>query len=194
MSSIDAADAFVCLLANWHLRQLVATSADKVTKRMTAEGIPAKQECIHCQNDCAVSDAERCLTGGVSKPHRLPDIVQKNNDEYQSEVKKITMNVLQDERKGSLSYVSLSRLAYGARRRISPECLVISSAIVITGEAKAAGSPENDQRRRPWEPAWEPIRFWPKPAVGGITKQLRGVKRRQVRTKAIMVALERCPG
>jgi hypothetical protein len=96
MSSVETTDASVCLLANWHLRQLVATSANKVTKRMTTERIPAKQERIHCQDDCAVTDAERCLAGGVGKPQRLPDVVQENHYEYQCEVKKITMNVLQD--------------------------------------------------------------------------------------------------
>src|SRR5262245_16212108 len=104
------------------------------------------------------------------------------------------MDVLQDKRKRTLAQITLSWFTYCARRWVSPECFVISSAIIITGETKAAGSPEDYQRRRPWKPAWEPGRLCTEPAVGRITKQFRGVERRQVRTEPVVVTLERCPG
>src|SRR5215471_7413305 len=99
MSSVETAHASISLLTNRHFRQLVAASPDKVAKRMATERVTTKQDCIHSKNDCAVTDSERRLASGASKPHRLPCIVQENNDEHQREVKKITMDVLQDERK-----------------------------------------------------------------------------------------------
>src|SRR5262252_9008797 len=101
------------------------------------------------------------------------------------------MDVLQDQRERTLSQITLTWFTYGARRRIGPERFVISSAIVITGETKPPGSPEDYQCRRPWEPAWEPRRLWSKPTVSRVTKQLRGIERRQVRTEPVMVTLER---
>ena len=56
------------------------------------------------------------------------------------EIQKISMNVLQDQRKFSLAAIVVTRLAYGTCRRVGPKRFVISAAIVVAGEAKSAGT------------------------------------------------------
>ena len=90
------------------------------------------------------------------------------------------MEILHDQRKTSLAEIGLARLADGAGGRVGPERLIVGAAIVVTGEAKQAGDPENQQRGRERQKAGEPGRLGTEPGVRRIAEDLRGVERRDV--------------
>jgi hypothetical protein len=69
--------------------------------------------------------------------------VRQDEDEEQGEIKKIAMNVLNYQRKRILTEISLTRFAHGTGRRISPECLIVSTAIVVARNTKTRGSPKD---------------------------------------------------
>src|SRR5687767_3110246 len=104
------------------------------------------------------------------------------------------MHVLQDKRKALFTAVVASRLRHRAGRRICPKCFVVSAAIVVTGEAKTAGCPENDESRRKRQPQRPPGRARSEPAVLRLAKNLRRIERRQVWPPVVVVTLKRCPG
>ncbi len=111
---------------------------------MTTERITAEKKDICRQNYRADTDAEGTnIRRRVGEPKRIPDIVNEKDDKNQREVKKITMNVLQNKRKLSLAEIMRARLADGTRGRVCPERFVIRAAIVITSETKTRRSPEN---------------------------------------------------
>ena len=68
------------------------------------------------------------------------------------------MDVLQDQRERLLTAIALARLADRAGRRVRPERLVVGAAVVVAGEAEAAGRPQNQQRRGKRERARPPAR------------------------------------
>src|SRR5215813_14413994 len=105
---------------------------------MTTNCIAAEQDKIDCKDDRTDTDPK-----SVRKPERLPNIVRKNQKEQQREVKKVAVNILHDERKRTLAQITFAWLAYGACRRISPECFVVGAAIIVTGEAESARGPKN---------------------------------------------------
>src|SRR4029077_8494474 len=117
-------------------------------KRMAAKGVAGKQNDVNSQHNRADTHAKRSSTGRIGKPKRLPNVDGKNHYKNQREIKKITMDVLHDEREGTFAQISLARLAHRAGRRISPEGLVIGASIIIAGEPEPARRPENQERGR----------------------------------------------
>src|SRR6266404_6249854 len=103
------------------------------------------------------------------------------------------MHVLHYERERSFAPVAFARLTDSTRRRISPECFVIRAAVVVTGDTKSRGCPQNQQSRRENEPAGPPARFRSKPTVWRIAKNFRRIKRRNVIAKEIILSLKRSP-
>ena len=81
------------------------------------------------------------------------------------------MYVLDDQGEGSLPEVGFARLAYGARRWIGPERLVVSAAIVVASETESAGRPQ-DQHGGCY-PDRHPCRRFAEPGiVPGFAEQL----------------------
>src|SRR5688500_18402124 len=103
---------------------------------MTAKRITAQEKNICSQNYRAESDAET-----VFKPKCLPRVVREKNNKNQCQIKKITMNILQNQRKCALAAIIMTRFADGAAYRVSPKRLVIRAAIVITGKTKSGRRP-----------------------------------------------------
>src|SRR5580658_6350705 len=103
------------------------------------------------------------------------------------------MKILQDKGKGMLSQISLAGLAHRARRRIGPERFVIRAAVVVTGHAKQAGYPENEQSRRKRQIARVPTRLRTKQRMRRAAEKLGRIERRDVRPKGVMAVLERRP-
>src|SRR5262245_29992268 len=99
VSAIEAAYAAIRFLTERRLGKLIDATADKVSQRMTSEGIAAEKNHVKGQHDGSDADPEgdvcRCH---VSKPHRLPDIVREENQKEQREIHEVTMHVLHDER------------------------------------------------------------------------------------------------
>src|SRR5438067_1772643 len=161
---------------------------------VTSEREAAKQNHIEQKHQRADADAERRFARGrIDKPECFPNVDREHDDEEEREIEKIPVDVLHDQREGTLAQISLPRFADRARRRISPEGFVIRAAIVIAGQPQAAGGPENEQRRRKQEPARPPRRLRSEPTVGRGAENLGRIKRREIGAEKIMVPLERSP-
>src|SRR6185369_11128988 len=142
-----------------------------MTKRVTTEGVTAKQNRIDGKNNCPVTDPKTDLPRRVREPHSLPRIVQEDHDEREREIKKIPVHVLKNQRKRTLAEITLAGLAYRARRRVRPERFVISASVVVTRQPKAAGRPKDNQCGRPRKPRRKPRGLRAEPTVQRIAEQ-----------------------
>src|ERR1700722_12302750 len=104
------------------------------------------------------------------------------------------MEILQDQGKASFAKILLTWLTDSTRRWISPEGLVIGTPVVITGEPKKPGNPQDEKRRREAEKAGVPGRLGPEECVRRRAEQLGRIKRRDIGAKGVVVALPRRPG
>src|SRR5689334_1078607 len=123
--------------------------------------------------------------------HGLPNIIRQNPDEDDRNIHKVAMHVLHDQRKRTFTEISFARLANGACGRISPERFVIRASIIVAGQPKSAGRPENEQRGRKQKPTGPPNWFAAKPRVRRVSKNFRRIKRRNVITEKIIASLKR---
>src|SRR5438105_4247968 len=162
--AVERACAAVGGAADARASQLVAPAAHEVAQRVAAQRVAAEEDHVHGQHERAQADAEGdAARHGIGEPHRLPDVVEKDDEEHQGEVEEVAVDVLQDERERALAEVALAWLAHRARRRIGPECLVVRAAVVVAGHAEAAGGPQDEQggrerqrHRPPCRPEAEP--------------------------------------
>ena len=69
------------------------------------------------------------------------------------EIKKIAVNVLNDQREIFFAQIRFARFADGAVDRVGPERLVIRAAIIIAGETETGRNPQNQKCRRERQPA-----------------------------------------
>jgi hypothetical protein len=120
---------------------LIAKAADQVAQRMATEGVTAEEDHIDREGECADADPK-----SIGKTRRFQNVVAEDENKDEREIEKITVNILHDEREGTFAEISLARLAHGAGRWVSPEGLVVGSAIIVTGKPKAAGRPKNQER------------------------------------------------
>src|SRR5262249_37712771 len=112
--AIQATHTLVTARASWRFRELVQKSADQVTQRVTTASIAAEEDDIGCQHERAHAYAKRSLARGVGEPKRLPRVVGEDHDESQGEIKKIAMDILNDQWQRVFSEVTLAWLAHGA--------------------------------------------------------------------------------
>jgi hypothetical protein len=150
----------------------------QVTQRMAAQRAAAEENHAH-------PDAERHRAGrGIGEPQSLPDVVRQEDED---EIEEIAVDVLEDERERALAEIAPARLAHRACRRIGPERLVIDVAVVVVaGEVEAARSPEDEERRGPWDPSRPPAGLALEPTGLGVAEDLRGVERRQIGTGPVV--------
>src|SRR6185312_3388473 len=121
---------------------------------MAGEQIQREQNDIDEQHQRTDADAEVQLLIGARKPEGAYCVIPKEAQEDDGAIKKIAMQVLQDEREFRFAaIISMRRLAHGAARRIHEERPVISFAIVVAGDAEAQRKSQNQQRRRKMPPA-----------------------------------------
>src|ERR1700736_5136516 len=119
-----------------------------MTERVTTERVTAEQDDVQSENDRTDSNTERGFAARIPKPERLPNVDRKDDNKNQRNIKEVAMNVLHDEREGTLSQIRRTRLTDRAGGRIGPKRFVVRAAIVITGKAKPPGRPKNEQRGR----------------------------------------------
>ena len=98
--AVEAAHAIVDLLLGGHVRQLMAIAADEMAQRMTTESIAAQEKYICGQNNRPEIDVKT-----VGKPKGFPGVVREKNNKNQCEIKKITVNILQNQREFSLAAI-----------------------------------------------------------------------------------------
>src|SRR5512141_2542239 len=144
---------------------------------MTAERVSAEQNHVGCEEECAQRDAEMRVASIVGEPHRLPRVMPQEDQKNQREVEEVAMNVLNDQRKRSLSPVFLPRFSHRTRRGIGPERLVVRAAVVVAGETKPCGKWQDYESRREWQKRRPPEWFGAKPRRGRIAEQERRVER-----------------
>src|SRR6516225_3961193 len=162
--------------------------------RMATECVTSKQSHVDRQNDRSDTDSEMRRSCCICEPERLPYVVGEEAQENNCQIEKIPMNVLNDQRKRTLTAIYTSRLSDSASRRISPQRLVVAAAIVVAGHTEPTGRPQNQkrwgkrQKRRP--PGWNRS----KPAMRRVAKQFRRIEGRNIRTKRIVVPLKSRPG
>src|SRR5262249_19527654 len=145
---------------------MIAKTAHQVTKRVTTEGVATKQHQIRQQNERANTHSKPAI-----KPERVPHVARQNDQKDQGKIKKIAVDILQDQRKGALAQVLLPWLAHCTGRGVGPECLVVRAAIIVTGHAKPARRPKNEYRC--CYPRGHPARLGTKPTLIGSAKQFR---------------------
>jgi hypothetical protein len=124
----------------------------------------------------------------------LPGVVREQADEEDTDVEKVAVDILNDEREGFFAAIFFARLADGAGGRVGPEGLVVGAAIVVASEAEAAGRPQDqhgagDKGGEPRGSRAEPGRL-----AGCGAEEDRRIERRKIRAVAVMDALESGPG
>src|SRR5277367_185187 len=103
------------------------------------------------------------------------------------------MDVLDDEREGSLAEIFFARLADGAGRRVGSEGFVGRAAIVVASEPESAGRPKDEHGGG--DGCGQPGGEFAEPGiVTGGAEKLGRIEGRQIRSEAEMIALHRGPG
>src|SRR5882672_7642560 len=116
---------------------------------MAGGQVQGEQHNVYQQNQCANADAKMQLLIGPREPEGSDGVIPEEAQEDDGAIKKIAMEILQDERKtGFAAIVSMRRLAHGAARRVQEERAIVSFAIVIAGHAEAERESQNEECRR----------------------------------------------
>src|SRR4051794_6694976 len=163
---VQTADTVVQFVPRGVFRYLVETAADQVPEGVAAENISGQEHNVDDQNNSSDADSE--AVGEKESPHCIEH--QEGPDDIR-EPQEIAMKVLKNKRKRSFAPICLPWLAHGARRRIGPECLVVSTAVVITSKPEPAGYPKNEQRWRKRQKFWKPVRFAAQDSVWGTAEE-----------------------
>src|SRR4051794_4463934 len=115
---------------------------------MTPKSVTTEENYVHSKDKCAECNSEVRNSVGVGEPHRFPRVMREEDQEHQREVKKISVDVLNDQRERFLAAISFSRFANCARRRVRPEGLVVRAPIVIAGKSESGGERQDYQSWR----------------------------------------------
>src|SRR5579862_1648948 len=132
---------------------------------MASQRVAPQQNHVDDQHQAAHVDAEVTVE---LKP--FPRVGGENDQEWQGDVKKVAVKILKYQRKGMLATEAIARLTHGAGGRICPEGFVICTTVIITSQAETAGRPQDQNRRRKWDPVWDPRRLCAEPSVQWIAK------------------------
>src|SRR5262245_20984740 len=108
---------------------------------MAAERVAAEEQNVQGQHKRSHAHAERLPSRSVRKPQRAPNIMGQDAEERQRKIKKVAVNILDNEWKRIFSKVSVSWFTNRTRRWVGPKRFVVCAAIVV------ASKPES--RRRP---------------------------------------------
>src|SRR6266851_5875691 len=120
-----------------------------MTQGVAGESVKRKKEDIDRQDERAYADAKMAV-----EEERANGVVPEKNDEKNRQIKKVAMDILQDEWKsGFASVVVARRFANRASRGIQEECAVVGFAVVIAGGTKAERPGEDQERGRKFPPA-----------------------------------------
>src|SRR5262245_12635836 len=108
---------------------------------MTRQRVTRQQNNVRHQNERSNSDA-KLLPACRGKPKCGDGVVPQDDEKNYRNVKKVTMQVLDDERKARLANVAMRvRLADGACRRIKEESAIVSFPVVIASGSKTEWRP-----------------------------------------------------
>src|SRR5258707_3171974 len=126
-----------------YARKAIDVAADDVPERMTRQRIAGKQNYVHEQDQRANTNA-KMSAAWRSEPKRSDRVIPENEEKDDGDVKKITMQVLQDEGETGFAAIAMrARLAHRASRRIKKESAIVSLPVVVAGGAKTERCPQN---------------------------------------------------
>jgi len=158
-------------------RKTVELASGEVAKRMARKSVERKKNDVEGEDERADSDAKVSV-----EKERADRVKPEETDKENCEIKKIAMDILQDERKSCFAaIVAACRFTYGAGWRIEEKGPVKGLAVVVTSGAKAEGAGKDQERRREWPPVMQ-----------GINE--RRIKGREVRAPFIILAFEGAKG
>src|SRR5580700_10389457 len=135
---------------------------------MAAEYISAEKDNIHYQDKTSDANPE-----AVREMEGHDCVINEKRPHQVGETQKVAMEILHDQGKASFAEIGLARLAYRTRWRVSPERLVIGTAVVVTGQAKKARYPQDKKRWREVHKTRIPRRLGAEECVGRGTEEFR---------------------
>src|SRR6266478_1000127 len=128
--------------AKGRAREAIQFAAGKMTERVAGKCVERQERDVESENKCADADAKTAV-----EEEGADGVVPKENDEKNSKIEKIPMDVLQDERKRSFpAIIAPRKFANRASGRIQENRPVISFAVVVASGAKAEGTGEDQER------------------------------------------------
>src|SRR4029077_19091441 len=123
-----------------HAGKAVELSACDVSERVAGQGISRQQDYVEQQDESGDPDPDSSIK--KESPERVPP---KKDEEDEPYIEKVTMEVLQNKRKCSLTSIAVfAALADGAAGWIKKKCPIISLAVVVAGDPESQ-RPDQDQ-------------------------------------------------
>ena len=104
-------------------------------------------------------------------PETYKGIPEEKSDEQDCDIKKVSVDVLKDQREllfSAIIFTAEGRLADCATCWVSPESLVIRASVVVTSESKSCGKWQDQECWRKEQPCRPPRRKFAKPCVTGM--------------------------
>ena len=111
-----------------------------MTARVAGETKKRKQTGVDEKDQGAETEMEP-----IWKLKRQNDVPPQKGQDHQRKVEKIAVKILQPKRKAGLAAVSFACVAHSAIRGRLEKGAVVSFAVIVTGETKAAGHPEDQK-------------------------------------------------
>src|SRR5580692_11765193 len=133
--------------------EAIELASGKVAQRVAGKRVQREQDDVRGQNDGAEADAKVAV-----EVEGHEGIVPKKQDEHDRQIEKISVDILQDERKLRLPVVfAVGRFTHGASGRIEKKRAGVSFAVVVARSAKPERPREDEQRRRKFPPMMQRI-------------------------------------
>ena len=141
-------------------------------KRVTTKRVATKEKYItpqynttHTKTELRFSIFQKFTRSISPKLHAEDSIVGQNADETRGNIKKVAVDVLENERKRVFPAIIVTRFAHRAVGWIAPEGLVVGATVVIACETESGWCPENQKGWR--DPLGNSLGHDPQPSVGG---------------------------
>src|SRR6267154_6014421 len=119
-----------------------------MSQGMARQRIDREQNNIDQQHERAQAHSEFPI-----KVERQKNVLPQENQKQNREIQKISMDVLQNERKSGFALVVPLPFAHRTSRRILKERPIVCFSVVIAGRAKTQRPAQNQQRWRQLPPA-----------------------------------------
>jgi hypothetical protein len=132
MLPVKTADTHVRPSPDGRVGKTIPETSNQVAKGMASESVPGQEYHIRSQHKCSHTHSKGFFTGnGIGKPQRIPNIIREYNQKEQADVKKVSMNILNDQWKRIFPPVRFSGFRNCAGWGVGPEGLVICTPVIV---------------------------------------------------------------
>ena len=139
MFSVETTYAVIDPPAGWGSPEPVAKTPNDMSKRVAAESVRAQQHKVGKEDESADPDSDSSI-----KKESAEGVPPKKDQEDESYIQKVAMEILQDERKCGLAPIAvLPVLADGAGGRIEKESPVVGLSIVVARDPESQRPNQN---------------------------------------------------